>query len=383
MTVAGIFCADYHSLYKPYFYRQVNSFHRIDPVVCTWSKGETSKSKAVVTSFHADWGKSRFPRFLSRICARVGIPLSGGTKSEHAEVNAFIDNHSMDVAVAHTGFVADRILEPLISRGIPLVVYLHGGDLREAMHSPGWRKRLSHICRAAQEVVVVGKYMVDQVIDLGIDQSRISVIPVGAPVRDRNPESAFGEDNHFLFVGRLVPCKAVDVIIKAISMARIQGVDIRLSIIGDGPLAVELTETARTLNVSDLITFEGMQDSNYVNALLDRTAGLVIHTVDNPGGPEAFGVVVTEAMAAARPVIISKCGGLIDQITHDQQGCVVEQRDVKELCAAMIRLGADCELRKTYGESARERAIHEFDSHRLGLKVEDILIEMTTSGDHS
>ena len=383
MTVAGIFCADYHSLYKPYIYRQVNSFRRIDPVVCTWSKSETHTSNAVVTSFDTDWGESRFPRFFSRICARLGISLSGGTKSEHAEVNSFIDHHSMDVAVAHTGFVADRIFEPVLSRGIPLVVYLHGGDLREAMHSWGWRKRLSHICRAAHEVVVVGKYMVDQVKGLGVDQSRISVIPVSAPVRDRNPESAFGEDNHFLFVGRLVPCKAVDVIIKAISMARTQGVDIRLSIIGDGPLAAELSETAQSLNVSDLIAFEGMQDSKYVNALLDRTSGLVIHTVDNPGGPEAFGVVVTEAMSAARPVIISKCGGLIDQITHEQQGCVVEQRDVKELCAAMIRLGADSELRKTYGKSARERALHEFDSHHLGVKVEDILIELTSSGAHS
>ena len=379
MTVAGIFCADYHSLYKPYFCRQVNSFKTVSPVVCTWSTGENPGQSGIVTSIGCEWGLDRLPKPIRRLCAHLGFSVAAGTQCEHAATASLIDSHSMDVVLAHTGFVADRIFEPVVSRGIPLVVYLHGGDLREAMKSKGWRKRLQNICSKSEKVIVVGNYMVDQVAELGISRDKICVIPVGAPVKERIPTAEYGEDNHFVFVGRLVPCKAVDVIIEAISIARLQGIDIRLSIIGDGPLASKLQEQAHVLGVADLIKFEGIQDSNFVNEALDQSSGLVIHTVDEPGGPEAFGVVVTEAMAAARPVIISNCGGLIDQVDDGVEGCVVEQRDAHSLSQAMIRLGANQQLRQTYGNSARQRALREFDAADLGAHVENVLIEIVNS----
>ena len=348
-------------------------------MVCTWSKGERKKSEAVIESMGCEWGLGRYPTLLRRFCARVGWPLAGGTPVEHAATASLIDAHAMDVALAHTGFVADRIFEPVMSRNIPLVLYLHGGDLREAKHSSGWRKRMRSMCLGAEKIVVVGNYMVDQVNDLGIDRSKISVIPVGAPVKNRVPVSDVGSDNHFVFVGRLVPCKAVDVIIQAVHLARKAGVDIRLSIIGDGPLAPLLQKQVYALEIGDLVRFEGIQDSNFVNASLDQNSGLVIHTVDEPGGPEAFGVVVTEAMAAARPVITSRCGGLVDQIDDGVHGRVVEQRDAQALSEAMIQLGADQALRAAYGKSARQRAIEEFDAAFLGAKVEHMLIETARS----
>ena len=149
MTVAGIFCADYHSLYKPYFYRQVNSFKSIAPVVCTWSKGERKNSEAVIESMGCEWGLDRYPRVLRRLCARVGWPLAGGTLDEHMATASYIDAHAMDIVLAHTGFVADRIFESVMEKDIPLVLYLHGGDLREATHSRGWRKRMRTMCRGA------------------------------------------------------------------------------------------------------------------------------------------------------------------------------------------------------------------------------------------
>ena len=83
----------------------------------------------------ASTGRRDFLKFL-------GFSVAAGTQCEHAATASLIDSHSMDVVLAHTGFVADRIFEPVVSRGIPLVVYLHGGDLREALNSKGWRKRL-------------------------------------------------------------------------------------------------------------------------------------------------------------------------------------------------------------------------------------------------
>ena len=116
-----------------------------------------------------------------------------------------------------------------------------------------------------------------------------------------------------------------------------------------------------------------------IEARTDEASSLVIHTVDHPGGPEAFCVAVTEAMASARPVITSRCGGLIDQIQDGKQGIVVEQRDVNGLADAMIRLGTDTQLRAKMGKAARDRAAKMFDASDLAHRVEDLAIEIAES----
>jgi glycosyltransferase involved in cell wall biosynthesis len=218
--------------------------------------------------------------------------------------------------------------------------------------------------------------MAGQLVELGVPLSGILVEPTGAPVFGRTPANGPGEDNHFLFVGRLVPCKAVETIIDAVAVANDGGGTVRLSIVGDGPLRGALEQQAQDVAQSQAITFLGAQPSEEVDRLLDLVGGLVIHTVDKPGGPEAFGVVVTEAMAACRPVITSRCGGLTDQITDGEQGIVVEQRDVEALASAFRRLGEDPELRMRMGRAARLRAEERFDATVLARELEAVVIKI-------
>ena len=71
---------------------------------------------------------------------------------------------------------------------------------------------------------------------------------------------------------------------------------------------------------------------------------------------EAFGLVALEAMAAGRPVIASRIGGLPDIVTDDKDGLLFEPGDVEALHAALARVLADSALRSRLGEAASHRA---------------------------
>ena len=378
MVTIGIFCVEYHSPYKPYFRRQAEAFANSEVRVFTWEGSYEDLNGVKVMPVGHPWVNSRFFSLWRKICGRIGIPLRGSSKAEVLEIETLLKANDIDFVIAQTGFAGDRVAEAAVRAGVPFAVYFRGADLREGMKVRGWGRRISRICSNATIVFVVGKYMVSELVSLGVDRSKIIVEPTGAPVHDRVLAGPFGRDNCFLFVGRLVPCKAVEVIIDAIAEARSRGVKIELDIAGDGPMKEELQDRVLAHRIDDRVRFLGFCNPAEIQEWMDQSSALVIHTVDHPGGPEAFGVSVTEAMASARPVITSRCGGLIDQIIDGEQGFVVEQRDVAGLADAMIRIGGDSDLRKQMGESARARAGRLFDATDRALTVEKISIEVVS-----
>ncbi|MGH2878817.1 MAG: glycosyltransferase [Solirubrobacteraceae bacterium] len=76
---------------------------------------------------------------------------------------------------------------------------------------------------------------------------------------------------------------------------------------------------------------------------------------------EGFGLTVTEAMWKSRPIVASAVGGIVDQITHEQEGLLIEDpRDLAAFGAAVERLLRDRELAARLGANARKRAASEF-----------------------
>ena len=76
---------------------------------------------------------------------------------------------------------------------------------------------------------------------------------------------------------------------------------------------------------------------------------------------EGFGLTVTEAMWKSRPIVASAVGGIVDQITHEEHGLLIEDpRDLAAFGAAVERLLRDRALAARLGANARERAASEF-----------------------
>ncbi|MCA9400626.1 MAG: glycosyltransferase, partial [Candidatus Omnitrophica bacterium] len=124
-------------------------------------------------------------------------------------------------------------------------------------------------------------------------------------------------------VGRLVPQKRFDRLIKAFAEVQRNHQDIRMIILGTGPLEEELKKIAKTMNVNDCISFVGFQTNPF--AWMAK-ADIFVLSSDYEGFPN----VILEAMACGVPVISTDCcSGPNEIITHGENGYLSSLDDKK------------------------------------------------------
>jgi glycosyltransferase involved in cell wall biosynthesis len=176
----------------------------------------------------------------------------------------------------------------------------------------------------------------------------------GPPAR---PPAADGPAR-FVFLGRLVDWKAVDLLIEA--FARVVATHpATLEIVGDGRMRPALEAQAARLGLGDRVVFAGWQPQAEAACRLREADALVL-----PSLYECGGAVVLEAMACGLPVIATEWGGPTDYL--DATCGILVPPDspagfVSGLADAMSRLAADPALRSELGRAGRDRVIREFD----------------------
>lgn len=170
------------------------------------------------------------------------------------------------------------------------------------------------------------------------------------------PEQASGiPSNRFVFIGRLVDWKGVDMAIEAI--ARVPGAE--LEIIGNGPMQAKWKESAKAMGIAERIHFTGWLAQKEISVRLRSAVALVLPSIYECGG-----AVVLEAMAAGLPVIATRWGGPADYL-DESCGILVEPSSREALidgfAAAMQKLIGEPALRTTLGQVGRRRAEHQFN----------------------
>jgi glycosyltransferase involved in cell wall biosynthesis len=91
-----------------------------------------------------------------------------------------------------------------------------------------------------------------------------------------------------------------------------------------------------------------------------------------PSHAEAFGLVLIEAMATAKPVVSSNSDGVLDIMRHQETGLLAPPRDVEALCAAIRTLAGNPALRLAMGRRAREHVLKFFALERMLEALESI-----------
>ena len=232
-----------------------------------------------------------------------------------------------------------------------LVNRLMPGKLRAAtLLVANERTRLA-LPRGAREKVVT---FIENGVDLSLWEPAEPSRPTGKPVE-------------IIFLGRLIPCKAVDLLLEAFREVQAR-TSATLSIVGDGPLSPDLKERAEALGLGASVRFFGWMSQKECARVLRRTDMLVL-----PSLHECGGAVVLEAMATGLPVIAANWGGPADYL-DETCGVLVdpdsERSFVVGLTDAMLRLAGSPELRQEMGRSGRERVVSDFDWEK---KIEKLL----------
>jgi glycosyltransferase involved in cell wall biosynthesis len=183
-----------------------------------------------------------------------------------------------------------------------------------------------------------------------------------APTRTRT-----GRKARFVYLGRLVDWKAVDLLIHAFAPVARTGTA-TLDLIGDGELGDALKAQVQALGISDHVNFLGWKQQAQCAEELATADALVL-----PSLYECGGAVVLEAMAVGLPVIATAWGGPADYLDKDC-GILVEpsSRDafINGLSSAMLKLASDPDLRERLGQAARRKVETHFDWEK---KIDDTL----------
>jgi len=139
-----------------------------------------------------------------------------------------------------------------------------------------------------------------------------------------------------LFIGRLVPQKGVEYLIKAVPKIAHRQWGAKFIIAGDGWSKSYLEELSASLGYSDRIRFLGfVSDSELVELTMSADA-LVVPSVYEP-----FGIVALEGMAAGVPVVAASVGGLAEIVEHDRTGVLVYPENLESIAWGVNKVLSD------------------------------------------
>lgn len=151
---------------------------------------------------------------------------------------------------------------------------------------------------------------------------------------------------YILGIGRLVPQKGFDVLLKAFAQANLSHTDLILA--GDGTQSDTLRQLSAELGLEDRVIFWGRADRTTTTQLFKGCDFFVL-----PSRQEPFGIVNIEAMAAGKAVIATRVGGVPEIITHDLNGILVQADDTVALAQALVSLSSDTTLKQRLAACGR------------------------------
>jgi glycosyltransferase involved in cell wall biosynthesis len=238
---------------------------------------------------------------------------------------------------------------------------------------PGRIADETRIARGVDRIVATCTDEVFELLRMGADRHRISVVPCGVDL-DR-----FGVDGpreasaapRLVAACRLVERKGLADAITA--LAEVPGAELHVaggpaaSALDADPEARRLRALAERLGVADRVVLRGRVEREAMPALL-RSADAVVCVP----WYEPFGIVPLEAMACGVPVVASAVGGQTDSVVHGVTGVHVPPRDPSALAAALRSLLADPERRAELGQAGARRARERYGFDRIARATRDV-----------
>jgi len=244
--------------------------------------------------------------------------------------------------------------------------------------SKGWRTRLVYD-RLVQRAVAISPAVQAALASAGVDARRTRLIRSAVDPRalesrvprefTRGAEGAGPEDLVILCVAALVRRKGVDLLVEALARLARAGQRPWLWIAGDGPEFAALDAQARQLEVRERVRL--LKRRVDVPELLAACDVFAL-----PSRHEGLGVAALEALAACRPVVATRVGGLSEAVVHERCGLIVEPENPAALADALARLCADAELRARLGANGPARLAEGFLAEQMVAAYDALYAEM-------
>lgn len=254
-----------------------------------------------------------------------------------------------------------------------------------AIDSRTWKKRLQNkLCSYLVEkmVTVTEGMKADFARRNGIPPGKIDVIRYGVDFNKyniqmniKNGREKFGIKPSDIVLGtiaRLVPEKGHVYLFEAIKEVAASCPEIKLILVGDGPLHFELEKSAERLGIAENVKFFGYHSD--IPELLSLFDIFVLPSVFEP-----FGIVLLEAMAAGKPVIATAISEIPKIVADGKTGILVPPKDASALSSAIVELVRDPHKRQMMGKNGMERVVGEFSLEKSAAGYKHLYQDLLAS----
>ena len=169
--------------------------------------------------------------------------------------------------------------------------------------------------------------------------------------------------------------KGIDELIHATALLRAKPVGLHLVVVGEGDDLPRLRELAIDGGVADSVHFLGRVRAEELAACYASADVFAL-----PSSGEGFGLVFLEAMAFAKPIVGSACGGTTDLVGHGVNGLLVPPGDIPKLADALESLLENPPLRTTLGRRGAQLIGERYRFEGFKIELAQILTEASVSG---
>lgn len=346
-------------------------------------------------------------------CPSVKIPLSdtlpgwaralgeqGPRLQRKLDIVRVLCDLAPDVVHVHFGPPALRVDRECRALGIPLVVTFYGGEGIDAggrvttignvaTTSPEFtietlKQGYSRLFANAAAVACEGPALARKLMAMGARPSTVKLLPLTLPPwAMREPKRRVlptARPFHLVQIARFVEKKGIDLTLRALAAARAREPNLKLTLIGDGPLRGEIEGLIRDLRLGDLVEQPGFVPYAELPDYFGRSHALIqpsrtARNGDSEGGAPA---ALTEAQAQGVPVLATRNDDLPAVMREGVTGLLADENDVDQLARNILRLAGDPALLARLGRAARAFVLRRHDADRLLRMRERIYLRAMT-----
>jgi glycosyltransferase involved in cell wall biosynthesis len=277
------------------------------------------------------------------------------------------------IHIVHTyGFYPNTFaIAPARAAGVPVIV----ASIRDIgdIWTPLQRRIQKTVCRLAHAIAVNAEAVRRRLVDEGYDPRRITVIPNGIDLGRFSGGPGTGRLRREIGVGRDTPLvgvvsrlnrdKGLTYLLGAAAELLRSRPGVRFVLFGDGPARAALEAEAGAMGLNGKVHFMGFR-TDIADLLREIDLSVL------PSLSEAMSNVVLESMAAERPVIATRVGGLPEVLEDGVHGCLVPPADAAALAQAMHLLLGDAQRARAMGRAGREHIARHFSQERMIERTE-------------
>ena len=239
----------------------------------------------------------------------------------------------------------------------------------------------------ADHVFVITQALADILIDYGVDENKITILPNSVDVGKFTPMERDPELEDYLeaydrvvlgYIGSFVEYEGLDLLLEAIASIR-KDIDdqLRVILVGDGPVMKELREMSKFLGIDDIVKFTGRVSHDEVQryySIVDIMAfprkGRRVCELVSPLKP-------FEAMAMEKAVIASDVSALAEIVDDGKTGLLHKKDDSSSLAECIKRLIEDRDLRESLSKAGREWVKEQRSSKAIAGRVTQVYEDLS------